>query len=151
MSLMEEFLRNLGAPVKIGSREVVQMDRIPIHNGIITVRFRCAAADNGVALKAASGKIFLSDGRHVPLLHIWNELHLPLNVTHVVSCPNKELRIWNIYRSKHPDGSVTEDAWTGNAGMIVEMINSAHRRYRCSNGTGAFDPSFEFEIKWRRQ
>lgn len=148
MSLQELFLRSRGASITVEGSDVIQMDRIPLHDGTIDIRFKCALPNHGVAIKATDGKIFLPNGKGFPLLHVWSELHLPLKVSYAVSCPTAELRVWNIYRINHLNGRVTEDAWTGNAGMIVEVVSSNIRRYRCSDGKGAFKPIFEFEISW---
>jgi len=148
MALVDQFLKTRGGPVAVGKNKVVQMDRIPIRRGKVTVTFRRAVVDQGVALKSAKGGIRLSDGRDVPLLNIWSEPNLPLQVEHDVTCPDGGLRVWNIYRVRHPNGTTTEDAWTGNAGMIVEIVGSNRRYYRCSDGPGEFDPAFEFEIQW---
>lgn len=63
-------------------------------------------------------------------------------------CQTGRLKVWNIYRVGHPSG-VTEDQWTGNAGMVLAAETPESRRYRCSDGVGAFDLSdFEFEVQW---
>jgi hypothetical protein len=148
MTLQEQFLQHGGSPIEIDQCAIVQMDRLPIHDATVTLRFLRGQSGNGVALKSANGFITLSDDRSSSLIHIWNEPNLPSEVTHFVRCPDGELRVWNIYHVQHPGGQVTEDAWTGNAGMIVENIAERKRHYRCSAGPGNFDPNFEFEIEW---
>lgn len=148
MTLQEQFIRERGSAITVDHYTVVQMDRLPVHEARVTIKFLQGDGGQGVALKSAKGSITLSDGHSASLVHIWNEPNLPSEVTHFVRCPDGELRIWNIYRVKHPTGEVTEDAWTGNAGMIVEHVAERKRHYRCSSGPGHFDPNFEFEIEW---
>jgi hypothetical protein len=58
------------------------------------------------------------------------------------------LQIFNRYRIHHRSGLVTEDYFTGNAGMVVRAISSAKRRCECSTGPGPFSKDFVFEIEW---
>jgi hypothetical protein len=136
----------------MGDIAIVQMDRIAIRRGIITVTFleRKPSVPQGVALKSAKGFIKLSNGRKEKLVYVWDEEHLPKTVDHEVSCPDGELRIWNIYKANSEKDVRKADAWTNNAGMIVEDITSQKRRYRCSNGIGEFDPTdLILEIAWQ--
>jgi len=151
MNLQEEFLKSEGKPIKVGGHEIVQGDRIPIKRGTVRITFIGNISSDGIAIKSKPkrGGIEMSNGKFVRLLHIFDEPSLPRQVQHRVNCPDGELRIWNIYKTKQRDGSVTIDSWTGNAGMIVEYISPNSRRYSCSKGTGNFDPTdLTFEISW---
>lgn len=148
ISLQELFLKSRGAPLLRDGKTIIQMDRVPIRSAVVIVRLLNGWENQGVALKAHSGSILLSDGSNSGLVHIWADNGLSQTVSHSVDCPTGELRVWNIYRTTHPDGSTTEDAWTGNAGMIVDILSDRSRRYRCSDGKGLFDPSFIFELDW---
>src|SRR5208283_3568546 len=109
-SLQYLFVESKGMPVQIGEWTVLQCDYIPIRNGRITLRFLSGATGTqGVALRAKKGSITMSDGRKVQSLKIWHEASLPPSVEHQVECPTAELMIWNVYRIKHPDRSMTED------------------------------------------
>lgn len=149
MTLQEQFLQNHGAPLLIEGRVVLQIDRIPIKRGKLRIEFRGNYSGSGIALKSKNGGLELSDGEWVPLLHIWDEPGLPRVAEHRVDCQDGELRIWNVYKNTHPGGRITTDCWTGNAGMIIEDVGRNVRRYKCSNGTGVFNPQFEFEITWK--
>jgi hypothetical protein len=147
-TLQEQFVETRGAPLHVDGVEVVQMDRIAVRHGTVSVRANSACAGQGIALKAPSGAITLSDGQTVPLLHIWFDPGLPLTVTHEVDCHDGELRVWNIFRTVHPNGAVTEDKWTGNAGMAIVYAQPRRRHYRCSPGTAAsFKPQLEVTIE----
>ena len=127
----------------------MQMDRIPITEGIVSVVFVSRQNDimQGVALGSKSGGIFLSDGSVVARVNIWDEVTLPRTVQHRVKCRDGELKIWNIYKATRDDDRTRADAWTNNAGMVVEVVSDTRRRYRCSDGIGAFDPNdFVFEL-----
>lgn len=149
-SLQELFIESKGAPVVLGDCSVIQMDRIPIKSGIVSVEFQGEPVGRyGVALKSAKGGIVLSDGRTAPLVHVWDEPDRPRKALHRIDCPDGELRVWNVYRTKHHNGEVTEDAWTGNAGMVVDYQGPNIRSYRCSSGLGAFNPDeFAFLLRW---
>ena len=147
-TLQEKFVETRGEPLHVDGVEVVQMDRIAVRRGMVSVCANSACAGQGIALKAPSGAIRLSDGQEVPLLHIWFDPGLPLTVIHEVDCPDGELRVWNIYRTVHPNGAVTEDRWTGNAGMARVDAQPRRRRYRCFPGTArSFKPQLDVPIE----
>ncbi|HXK59524.1 MAG TPA: hypothetical protein PLP42_06460 [Acidobacteriota bacterium] len=151
LSLQELFLRSGGKSVRVGDHQVIQMDRIPIRAGRVVIQFLDPPTGvHGVAIKAKGGGIELSDGRWVELVHLWDEPGFPRRIEHNVDCPEGWLRLWNIYRTKHKTGEVTEDAWTGNAGMIVDYADAGVRRYRCSAGPDEFNPdNFKFGVSWQ--
>jgi hypothetical protein len=147
-SLQERFVESRGAPVLVDGKEIVQMDRIRADRGTVRVSAKAVCAGQGIALKAPTGSITLSNGRGIPLLHIWFDPGLPLNATHAFDCRDGELRVWNIFRTIHPNGVVTEDAWTGNAGMLIVNKQPLYRRYRCSPGTAVdFDPQLDVTVE----
>lgn len=150
MSLQEQFVQSRGEPVIVGDTSVLQMDRIPIIRGRVKINFESASEEcvSGVSLKSLKGSILLSNGEKVNRVNVWFEKGLPNEIIHQVECPDGELRIWNIYRIKHIDGSVTEDSWTNNAGMVLDCISGNTRKYRCSHGIGEFSNSdLIFEIR----
>lgn len=149
-SFQQMFVETRGGPVQVGQQQVVQRDRIPIESGKVTVRFLGQpAVNNGVILKSHSGGITLSDGSVARSVIVWDDPRLPRSVTHHVECRDGKLSIWNVYRTRHPTGEVTEDYFTGNAGMIVACSGTRSRRYNCSSGPGPFDPQqFTFELHW---
>jgi hypothetical protein len=147
-TLQEQFVETRGQPLHLDGVEVVQMDRIAVRHGVVSVSTNSACAGQGIALKAPSGAIRLSDGQAVPLLHIWFDPGLPLAVAHEVDCREGELRVWNIFRTVHPNGAITEDKWTGNAGMAIVDAQPRRRRYRCSPGTAeSFNPQLHVTIE----
>ena len=149
-SLQQMFIESNGCPVMVGQYRVMQGDRIPLESADVTIRFLGQPTGiHGVILKSAKGGISLSDGRVVKSLCVWDDPDLPREATHHVECPDGDLRVWNVYRIAHPTGEVTEDSWTGNAGMVLVCEDARLRRYKCSAGPGPFDPDqFEFEICW---
>lgn len=153
-SLQEQFLRSGGRPVVIAGRTIVQMDRIGIPDTAqITIRFVSKAICEGNAVVVAlpkPGRIFLSDGTAVQALKIWDDPALPREVTYKVEASGQLLQVYNKYRTRHGPDFVTEDNFTGNAGMIVTDLQPDCRLYECSNGPGKFSPSdLVFEITWR--
>lgn len=153
-ALVEQFLKSRGAPVKVRGDTVVQSDSLALPaRAVVEVSF-CGDtpfANNAVVLSVSKGdKIFLSDGSSVTALQIWDEPDLPRSVSHRVECSSGTLRIHNKYRIHHRSGLVTEDSYTGNAGMVVTALAPNRKRYECSNGIGPFDKrNLVFEVLWR--
>jgi hypothetical protein len=149
-ALQELFIESKGSPVLIGAETVIQMDTIPLADGLLTVNLKGQLDGlSGVCFKLPTGQLLLSDGSAVKAVHIWNEANLPAVVTHRVRGAREGVRVWNVYRVTHPNGKMTEDAFTGNAGMVLAQIESRVREYSCSNGPGDFDPKeFVFSIEW---
>jgi hypothetical protein len=150
-SLQYLFVESMGQPVVIDGVRVRQRDSIPIAKGRVTVRFTNGdKEDHGIRLKAAGGYILLSDGTKAEAVDTWRSADLPDEITYTVSCRAGNIAIWNIYRVFHAEGVVTEDMWTGNAGMVLLKDAPNKRVYGCSRGGGAeFDPqALTVEIEW---
>ena len=152
-TLQDLFIQSQGKPVSVGDRVVTQLCRIPVRRGVVEFRFISPPdSDQGLCVKAKGGAIVLSDGTSTETLHIWHEPGLPETVVHRVACPYGELLVWNIYRVHHTTGEITEDYWTGNAGMVALHEGSGHRRYACSDWRTPFDPSvLIFQVDWSDQ
>jgi hypothetical protein len=153
VSLQERFLRSKGQPQRVGNDHVVQVDRIDLPDtAIVTLKFMGDApfADNAAVIAiSAPGKIFLPDGATANSLQIWDEASLPRMVAYKVETARQCLRVYNKYRTHHGSGLVTEDKFTGNAGMVVTQTAQNSRRYECSNGPGPFSKAdLVFEIGW---
>ena len=148
-TLQELFVKSLGKPVRLDNRVVFQLCRIPINHGMVTISLLSPPnSDEGICIKAPNGAIELSDGTASETVYVWHEPNLPTRLSHHVNCPNGELLIWNIYRVHHPNGEVTVDFWTGNAGMTLLTDAPNRRRYACSDWRGSFDPpAIQFEVE----
>lgn len=100
------------------------------------------APSQGVDVKAEGGFITLAGGKEVQTLRTWHEPHFET----VVRCPFRSkiglLRVWNVYRRPWPDGRMTEEKWTGNAGFLVEQEADARWLFRCSSGPSE-QPDFD--------
>ena len=154
-SLQELFLLSGGAPIVIDGRSIVQLDRIPLvgpHR--INLRFVGASVhvDNAVVIAVRKpGKIFLSDGNSVNAVKTWDDPLLPRFISYTVEPCGNELEVFNKYRIRHNDNFVTEDSFTGNAGMIVSNMGHNIRRYECSNALGPFAPNdLIFDLEWEK-
>lgn len=149
LTLQELFVRSRGRPVVLDGVKVFQMARIPIAYGNARVLFRFLGEPtgrHGLIVKANKGFVRLPNGKQVGVLKIWDEPGLPREVVYEVECPDRELRVWNAYRIVHNNGEVTEDYWTGNAGMVKDHDDGQCYRFRCSSGAGSFDPT-EFVVE----
>ena len=152
-SLQERFLRSKGQPQRVGNDQVVQVDRIDLPKSVwITLKFMgdVPFTDNAAVIAISKpGKIFLPDGTTANALQVWDEAILPRIVTYRVETLRQCLRVYNKYRTHHRSGLVTEDKFTGNAGMVVTQTAPNSRRYECSNGPGPFSKAdLVFEISW---
>lgn len=154
-SLQYAFIKTRGRPVYRDGLTIIQLDRIPFRSSPVTIRLLSPPRETpvqGVRLDAGNkGTIRLSDDSLTKILHIWHEHGLPIVLTHDVTCPSGELTVCNIYRIRHRGGFVTEDMWTGNAGLVVLESAPGCRRYGCSDGMGEFNPGdLEFELTWEQ-
>jgi hypothetical protein len=150
-TLQHLFIESQGKPVLLGDLVVKQGDRIPISSGRVTIRFLSGCdKDRGVRMKLSKGWIQLSDGKHAQTVYTWRTPGLPDEVSYNVSCPEGFLKICNIYRVHHADGLVTEEMWTGNAGIVVLSEQTNKKVYGCSpGGCGEFNPrDLVVELEW---
>jgi hypothetical protein len=151
--LQDFFFKHRGEPLYIDGKQIIQLDRINIPpNALIHVKFVGDDIYTGNAAVIAvrkPGKIFLSDGSAVTAVAIWDERHLPREVTHIVEYEECCLEVYNKYYVEHLDGFVSEDNFTGNAGMHVIELAKNVRRYECSSGVGPFALNdLVFELRW---
>jgi len=98
VSLQQMFVDSHGDPIKVGENQVVQMDIIPICIGNVAIQFQGDCDGRfGVVFKSPQGTIKLSDGRCVNTVKTWDYPELPRTMQYHVECPDKGLRVWNIY------------------------------------------------------
>lgn len=152
-TLQELFLEKRGSPVRFGRYKVIQQDEIEIPPQVqIKLTFLGVRVylDNAAVIAVPKpGYIELSDGSWTSAVSIWDELNLPRSVVHNVQSPKQILNVYNKYRIRHPDGSITEDSFTGNAGMVVTKLGKRKRLYECSAGPDDFDKrDLVFQLEW---
>ena len=109
------------------------------------VRGECLSSkgdvEQGFDLKL-DGWLRLEKGEEVSLLRTWNDPRYVPFVEYSFRSNDGRLWVWNVYKAKYPGGQVVEEKWTGNAGMLVEVISPTDRIYHCSHGM-AHPPDFE--------
>jgi len=88
----------------------------------------------GVDVKAEKGGILLSNGDRVGTLRTWHDLELEPTVEYDFKSRDGLLRLWNVFVRSRPNGSETEEKWTGNAGFIVGQDAENQWTFRCSHG-----------------
>lgn len=152
-ALQDLFVGSSGRPIDFAGHRVIQLDRIPIPEKCeVVVSFigeRIYQNNAAVIAVRKPGRIFLSDGKPVGAVAIWDAPDLPRTVRHPVESGGNCLEVYNKYRLFHSEDFITEDKFTGNAGMVVTEIDSCKRRYQCSNGDGAFSlTDLVFEVSW---
>lgn len=151
--LKDQFLKTRGKPLCIDGKRIIQMDRIEIPERVLVhVKFlgeRIYLENAAVIAVQKPDRIYLSDGSTASAVAIWDEPDLPRQVRHVVESQNRCLEIYNKYRNRHSDDFITEDHFTGDAGMHVVEVARNVRRYECSNGIGPFSlDDLVFELRW---
>ncbi|WIE68592.1 hypothetical protein [Curtobacterium sp. MCLR17_054] len=144
---MEERFRQAGA-ASIDLRGTTVWAILDLPPGIARGRIVFEGArgdrDQGMALDAKGSTVTINhlSGRG---FRLWTDTAPPV-IEFAVDDPSRleRMRVWNVWRS--PYGS--EDAWTGNFGMIVEQEVDA-MVVRCSNGLGDVDfEDFRFRIEF---
>jgi len=151
-SLQQLFTESNGKPVVVGNAIVKQSDTVPMMKGKVTIRFVGGdLSDQGLRLKAKRGWIELSDGSRAEVVDTWRDPDRPDEISYEVSCPSGCLMLWNIYRLIHASGVITEDMWTGNAGMVMTSGGPNRRTYACSpGGKSEFNPNgLIVELEWQ--
>jgi hypothetical protein len=152
LSLQQLFLESRGGPIAFEGTSIVQLDRFEIESPcIVELRFLGEANPDEAAVfeTDSPGILKLSDGSETRAVATWDDPALPRRIRYGFEPKGQPLLVSNRYRLFHRTDFVTEDRFTGNAGMIVESISARARRYACSNGLGSFDPTnltFEVEI-----
>lgn len=120
--------------------------------GCLTAKFlNCDEAhQQGFDLKLNKGWLRLPDGQKVQHLRTWFDPQLARQVEYEFETTDGLLQFWNVYKRKWPDGSVTEERMTGNAGFWIEEMSKTCRIYHCSSGESS-PPNFDamaIELKW---
>ncbi|MCP3996563.1 MAG: hypothetical protein GY722_16130 [bacterium] len=88
----------------------------------------------GVDVKVENGEILLPRGEGVQTLRTWHDSRYEEVVEYPYTSKAGVLKVWNVYYRSWPDGRITEEKWTGNAGFIVEQEADGRWVFRCSNG-----------------
>lgn len=118
-------------------------DLIVPETGVVRIDFISKPTDpaQGVDIKIEGGGIELSDGKVVQTLRTWHEEKYEKSVFYRYKSSVRLIKVWNVYRRGWPDGRVTEEKWTGNAGFLVEERDDGVWMFRCSGGL-AKSPDF---------
>lgn len=151
--LKDLFLASKGKPVYVDGTKFILLDRIEIPASVLVhVEFvgeKYFLNSAAVIAVRKPDKIYLSDGSTAIAVAIWDELDLPRQVVHRVVSERHCLEVYHKYRIFHSSDFVTEDSFTGNAGMHVVEMSENRRRYECSNGVGPISlDDLVFEVWW---
>lgn len=83
---------------------------------------------------ALDGYLELQGGEHVSLLRTWCESQYSDSVTYSFHSDDGIIKFWNVYRRSWPNGKITEEKWTGNAGFWIEEMGAGAYKFHCSPG-----------------
>ncbi|MGV3485054.1 MAG: hypothetical protein ACO1RT_11615 [Planctomycetaceae bacterium] len=116
--------------------------QVPI-TGKVSIEFVDASTGvrQGFDVKTNNGSI-LVDGKYVDHLRTWYDPSLDNSVSYAYECSDGLLKFWNVYERTWPDGTTTEEKWTGNSGFYVEEISETERIFHCSHGA-VTEPTFD--------
>lgn len=119
------------------------LDVIVPETGVLRIDFLSEPTHpaQGVDIKIEGGAIQLPNGNLVQTLRTWHEDRYEGCVEYRYRSAVGLLKVWNVYRRQWPDGRVTEEKWTGNAGFLVEEQDGGAWVLRCSSGS-AKSPAF---------
>jgi len=130
--------------IKWGEHSVMTIYEWHVSNsGTISIQFVDSGGDvrQGFDVKANDGSIFV-DGESVDHLRTWKDSDLDDAVSYTYESSNGLLKFWNVYERKWPDGTTTQEKWTGNSGFYVEEVSEYEKIFHCSHGA-AEDPKFD--------
>ncbi|WP_146742338.1 hypothetical protein [Oleiagrimonas sp. MCCC 1A03011] len=88
----------------------------------------------GVDVKIEDGAIALPGGGFVNTLRTWHEPSYEDFIEYSYKSNDGVIKLWNVYHRSWPDGRMTEEKWTGNAGFLVEEDGKDCWLFRCSDG-----------------
>ena len=88
----------------------------------------------GVDVKLKDGAIHLSEGERVKILRTWHDPRYEEVVEYPYASNDGRLSIWNVFHRRWPDGRMTAEKWTGNAGFLIERESNHRWLFHCSSG-----------------
>ncbi|MFZ5786398.1 MAG: hypothetical protein ACOY3Y_08145 [Acidobacteriota bacterium] len=115
-----------------------------VKTGVFRIEFLSDPREpaQGVDVKVEGGAVTLPGGEVVPKLRTWHEPRYEKTVAYPFKSKAGLLKVWNVYHRVWPDGRITEEKWTGNAGFIVKNETEDRWLFRCSNGPSEL-PDFD--------
>jgi hypothetical protein len=149
-SLGELFVESQGEAILYDGKRVVQTVEIPIsHPCLFTARvIKCdQQIRQGITLRVEPGKIEFQGAKHKSVICWYDHEPWTMAADLLPARETSKLFVWNSWSAF----AVTE-AWTGNAGMVVEEPDADSDLWiaRCSAGVGPVnfdDFVFTFAIK----
>lgn len=123
----------LWSGVEVKTSDVIAVPK----NGLVSAAIRVCDSGfgrQGFDLQPKDGFLELLGGEKVKLLRTWHDERYEDRVSYRYVSKVGLLAFWNVYLRPWPDGKVTEEKWTGNAGFWVEEMAPLRRVYHCSSG-----------------
>lgn len=118
---------------------------VPVpEQGVFQIEFLSQPREpsQGVDVKVEGGVVTLQGAESVQTLRTWHEPRYEEIVAYPFKSKAGLLKVWNVYHRRWPDGRITEEKWTGNAGFLVKQETETEWLFRCSNGPSA-SPDFD--------
>jgi hypothetical protein len=140
--LAERFAAAHGAPIEVDGGLAHMMLELPPIDGPAALRIELrtdSSRPQGIRLKARGGKVRLNE-QLVDDVVLWSDTAPPAVTASLRPASSRTpmtLRVWNAWR----DPAGTMQAWTGDAGMLVEEEQPGVVVLRCSDGFDA--PTFD--------
>ncbi len=126
----EMFIQSKGQPIEYQGRLIQMIDSgtMPPHS-ILRITFESVDGSFKQGIRVKSNNGLSADGKNLKNIILWADT-APEVVDLVSGNRTTEWKIWNCW--DHGDG-VTQ-AWINGGAMIVELIGSDTKRYRCNDG-----------------
>jgi len=145
MSLAEQFQQSRGKPIMVGDQQIIQMYAIEMPTRA-QVQLKWVSTHSnlkqGIKIKLDKGDISV-EGKKYQFIVLWQDTSPNIvNFTCLPKKKNSVLKIWNVWEI---DG--IEQAWVGDAGIVIDQTQTDLFRLNCSNGVDG--PNFNdliFEV-----
>lgn len=123
-------------------REVRTMHWVPVPNEFrVTLEFVSEPdIDQAADIKVEDGYLTLAGGEQLSLPRTWHDPDYEPTVQYWGHSRSGRILVYNVSRVARA-GRVSEEKWTGNAGMLVEQAGPSGWLYRCSSAA-SFPPNF---------
>ena len=92
--------------------------------------------DQAADIKVEDGYLTLAAGEHVSLLRTWHDPNYESKVQYTGHSRTGRILVYNVSRLARA-GRMSEEKWTGNAGMLVEQTGPREWLYRCSSAVSS--------------
>ena len=146
MALAEQFAHAHGYPIQVDGHSVQMLYRRRAQSGL-TMRVRWVARVDApvqgisVSVKGGALRVAESKARDVAL---WTDT-APEEV--IVRCEGRDVKEQSLWNCRRDDREGTQ-AWVGNSGMIVQVLDASVLRFRCNSRSEITFEDLVFDVEF---